>query len=392
MREAYIVDAVRTPLAKGKAGGAFDSVHPTDLLAHVLKALVERTGIDPALVDDVVTGCVSQAGEQSATPGRVAWLGAGLPEHVPATTIDRKCGSSQQAVHFAAQGIMSGAYDMAIACGVESMSRVPMGCSRIGADPYGALFKARYVDGLVSQGVSSEFVCHKWGLEREALDAFSARSHALADHARSQGWFEREIIGVPTAAGMVLQDETIRAGTTAEKLGQLKASFYTEELANKYPQLQWQTTAGNASQLSDGAAGLLVVSEAMLKQLNLTPRAKIKAVDVCGDDPFYMLTAPIASTQRILKKSGIRLEDIDLYEVNEAFASVPLAWLKELQADVQKLNVRGGSIALGHPLGASGARIMTSLLHALEDGGKKMGLQTMCEAGGMANTTMIEIV
>lgn len=392
MREAYIVDAVRTPLTKGKLGGAFDSVHPTDLLAHVLKALVERTGVDPALIDDVVAGCVTQAGEQSATPGRVALLGAGLPEHVPSTTIDRKCGSSQQAVHFAAQAVMSGAYEMTIACGVESMSRVPMGCGRIGADPYGSLFKQRYPQGLVSQGVASELVCHKWGLSRNDLDAFSAHSHALADAARSQGQFAREIIGVPTATGMVMEDETIRAGTTAEKLGQLKPSFYSDALASEYPHLQWQTTAGNSSQLSDGAAGLMIVSEKMLRQFNLKPRAKIKAFDVCGDDPFYMLTAPITSTQRILKKSGINLQDIDLYEVNEAFASVPLAWAKELQADMQKINVRGGSIALGHPLGASGARIMTSLIHALEDRGQKMGLQTMCEAGGMANTTIIEII
>lgn len=390
MEQAVIIDAIRSPIGRSKAGSAFTEVHPVDLLAQLLKGLVERNNLDPALVEDVITGCVSQSGEQSGTPGRYAWLAAGFPEHVPSTTIDRKCGSSQQAVHFAAQGIMAGSYDIVIACGIESMSRVPMGSSRGDKDPYGQLVNERYAPGLVSQGISSELVAAKYGLSREMMDEYSARSHERADKAQKSGQFDREIYPINTPNGVVSQDETIRPGTTAEKLGTLKASFENEALKERFPQINWSVTAGNASQISDGAAAMLIMSERMAKKLGLKPRARFVAFDVMGDNPLLMLTAPIASSKRAIEKSGLDKNDIDHFEVNEAFASVPLAWQKEFQVDEEKLNPRGGSIALGHPLGASGVRIMTTLLHALEDNNQRYGLQTMCEAGGMANTTIIE--
>ncbi|GAA2448750.1 thiolase family protein [Actinomadura vinacea] len=360
-----IVEAVRTP--SGRRRGALADVHPVDLLAQTLTALLARTGLDPATVDDVIIGCVSQVGEQSATPGRMAWLAAGLPPHVPATTIDRKCGSGQQAVHFAAQGVQAGAYDIAIAGGVESMSRVPMGSARMDADPFGP-----NVTGLVSQGIAAELVAEKWKLDRTALDEYSARSHHLAAAAP----FDREIIPI----GTVDRDETIRPNTTAEKLRTLKPAF----------QNPGHITAGNSSQISDGASALLLMSAAKCAELNLTPRARVHSTAVCGDDPRLMLTAPIPATHRILRRSGLPLDAIDHVEINEAFASVPLAWLAEFDIDPAKVNPRGGAIALGHPLGASGARLMTTMLHALEDNDLRYGLQVMCEAGGMANATIIE--
>ncbi|NOV27979.1 thiolase family protein [Cupriavidus necator] len=390
MQQAVIVDAIRSPMGRSKPGSAFTELHATELLAQVLKGLVERNRLDPGLVDDVITGCVTQAGEQSAGPGRVAWLAAGFPEHVPATTIDRKCGSSQQAVHFAAQGIMAGAYDIVIACGIESMSRVPMGSARIGQNPYGPSMEARYAPGLVSQGVAAELVAAKYELSREQMDTYSARSHALAAAARESGAFRREILGISTPNGVVEHDETIRAGTSVEKLGTLQASFRNDELSARFPQIGWNVTAGNASQISDGAAAMLLMSEAMAQRLGLQPRARFVAFDVCGDDPIAMLTAPIPASQRALKKSGLTLDQIDHYEINEAFACVPLAWQRALGADPARLNPRGGAIALGHPLGASGVRLMTTMLHALEDSGQRYGLQSMCEAGGMANATIIE--
>lgn len=390
MQQAVIVDAIRSPMGRSKPGSAFTELHATELLAQVLKGLVERNRLDPGLVDDVITGCVTQAGEQSAGPGRVAWLAAGFPEHVPATTIDRKCGSSQQAVHFAAQGIMAGAYDIVIACGIESMSRVPMGSARIGQNPYGPSMEARYAPGLVSQGVAAELVAAKYELSREQMDTYSARSHELAAAARESGAFRREILGISTPNGVVEHDETIRAGTSVEKLGTLQASFRNDELSARFPQIGWNVTAGNASQISDGAAAMLLMSEAMAQRLGLNPRARFVAFDVCGDDPIAMLTAPIPASQRAIKKSGLTLDQIDHYEINEAFACVPLAWQKALGADPARLNPRGGAIALGHPLGASGVRLMTTMLHALEDSGQRYGLQSMCEAGGMANATIIE--
>ena len=389
-QEAFIIDAVRTPMARGKAGGALSSLHATDVLEPVLRALIERNQLDPGTVDDVIAGCVSQAGEQSAGVGRFAWLSAGYPDHVPSTTIDRKCGSSQQAVHFAAQGIMAGAYDIVIACGVESMSRMPMGCARIGQNPFSPGVLARYAPGMIGQGVSAELVAHKWQVTRDEMDAYSAQSHQRAAAARAAGHFKNEIIPVTTPDGVVSEDETIRAATTAGSLAQLKVAFASDEMKLRYPQLDWRVTAGNASQITDGAAGLLIMSERMVVKLGLKPRARFAGFDVIGDDPLMMLTAPIPATRRVLEKSGIKKDAIDHYEVNEAFASVPLAWQKEFRVDAAHLNPVGGAIALGHPLGASGARLMTTMLNAIERSGARYGLQTMCEAGGMANATIIE--
>ena len=388
--EAYIIDAVRTPMARGKAGGALSGLHATDLLQAVLRALIERNGLDPGTVDDVIAGCVSQAGEQSAGVGRFAWLAAGYPDHVPATTIDRKCGSSQQAVHFAAQGIMAGVYDIVIACGVESMSRVPMGSARIGQNPFSPGVLARYAPGMIGQGVSAELVANKWQVTREEMDAYSAESHQRAAAARAAGHFKNEIIPLTTPDGVVSEDETIRAATTVDGLAQLKVAFASEQMKARYPQLDWRVTAGNSSQITDGAAGLLLMSERMTVKLGRKPRARFAGFDVIGDDPLLMLTAPIPATRRVLEKSGIKIEAIEHFEVNEAFAAVPLAWQKEFGVDPAHLNPIGGAIALGHPLGASGARLMTTMLHALERSGARHGLQTMCEAGGMANATLIE--
>jgi acetyl-CoA acyltransferase len=387
MTTAVIVDALRSPMGKGKPGGALSAVHPVDLLAEVLTALVERSGVDPGDVDDVLVGCVGQAGEQSATPGRQAWLAAGFPTHVPSVTIERKCGSGQQAVDFAAWGIAAGAYDIAIAGGVESMSRVPMGSARMGADPFGPRVRERFPD-LVPQGVSAELVAQKWALTRAQLDEFSVRSHRRAAAARDAGAFAAELVPV---AG-VTQDETIRAGSTVERLAGLAPSFGTDAYRRQFPQLDWKVTAGSSSQLTDGAAALLLMSEQRAAALGLRPRARILATAVVGDDPTLMLTGPIPATHKVLARSGIPLDRIDAVEVNEAFAPVPLAWLAEFPIDPAKLNPRGGAIALGHPLGASGARLMTTLIHHLEQTGGRYGLQTMCEAGGMANATIIELI
>ena len=391
-RHAVIVDAVRTPVGRGKPGGALSSVHPTDLLATVLTALIARNGIDPGTVDDVIVGCVSQSGEQSYTPGRMAWLAAGFPEHVPSTTIDRKCGSSQQAVHFAAQGIMAGAYDIVIAAGVESMSRVPMGSARGGADPFGPAMAARYAPGLIGQGVSAEIVAARWGLSREDMDRYAARSHQRAAAAVAAGDFANEIVPVQVGNHRVEADETIRAATTADSLATLRPAFTNDDTHARFPEINWSVTAGNASQISDGAAGLLIMSEEMANRLGCRPRARFVAFDVVGDDPLLMLTAPIPATRRALAKAGMDAAAIDHFEVNEAFACVPLAWQKEFGVDEARLNPCGGAVALGHPLGASGARLMTTMLGALERGGGRYGLQTMCEAGGMANATIIERV
>ncbi|SDM08374.1 acetyl-CoA C-acetyltransferase [Oryzisolibacter propanilivorax] len=390
MHIPVIVDAIRSPMARARPDGALAAVHPVDLLSQVLEHLVARNRLDPGTVDDVICGCVSQSGEQAGTPGRMAWLAAGLPAHVPSTTIDRKCGSSQQAVHFAAQAIMAGTQDIVIACGVESMSRVPMGSSRMGQNVTGPRFDAHHAPGLVGQGVSADLVAAKWGLDRAALDTYAARSHQRAHAAQSTGGFEREIVGISTPAGPVTRDETIRANTTVERLAGLKAVFESEELSARFPQIEWATTAGNASQMTDGASAMLIMNEQRALQLGLRPRARFVAFDVVGDDPLYMLTAPIPATQRVLAKAKMSLDDIDHYEINEAFASVPLAWQQALKADGERLNPRGGAIALGHPLGASGIRLMTTMLHALEDNGQRYGLQSMCEAGGMANATIIE--
>ena len=390
MPDAVIVDSVRSPMGRGKQGGALSTVHAVDLLAAVLTGLVERTGIDPGTVDDVMVGCVGQAGEHSATPGRQAWLAAGYPVHVPSVTIERKCGSGQQALEFAVQSIVAGANDIVIAAGLESMSRVPMGSARMGADPHGPGVRRRFPD-LVPQGVSAELVADKWGLSREQLDEYSARSHERAAATAAAGGFDDEIVPVTTPDGTVVStDESIRPGTTVEKLGTLKAVFGTDEMRERFPSVDWKVTAGNSSQITDGASALLVMSAERAAALGLRPRARIIASSVVGDDPVLMLTGPIPATAKALAKAGLTIDQIDAVEVNEAFASVPLAWQAEFGIDEAKLNPRGGAIALGHPLGASGARLMTTLLHHLEQTGGRYGLLTMCEAGGMANATIVE--
>jgi len=390
MSNAVIVDAIRSPMGRGKQGGSLSAVHPVDLLAQLLSAVVERNGIDPGTVDDVLVGCVGQNGEQSATPGRQAWLAAGFPVHVPSTTIERKCGSGQQAVDFAVQGVLAGAYDLVIAAGLESMSRVPMGSARQGADPFGPSVKARF-PGLVPQGVSAELVAQKWGLTREQLDAYSARSHQLASAARESGRFTAEIIGVTTPDGAkVTEDETIRPATTPAKLAGLAPAFATPQYTERFPDLDWKITAGNSSQLTDGAGAVLVMSEERAASLGLRPRARIVASAVCGDDPMLMLTGPIPATRKVLDRSGLSIGQLDAVEINEAFAPVPLAWLAEFPVDPALVNPRGGAIALGHPLGASGVRLLTTLLNQLETTGGRYGLQTMCEAGGMANALILE--
>ena len=386
MRDAVIVEAVRTPSGRGKPGGALSGVHPVDLLAGALSALVERAGIDPALIDDVLGGCVGQVGEQAINLTRNAVLGAGFPESIPATTIDRQCGSSQQAAHFAAQGVIAGAYDVVIACGVESMSRVPMGSSTLGQNPFGTKLPARYPEGLVNQGVSAELIASRWKLSREELDEYSATSHTRAAATIAAGGFDRELIPV----GDVTVDETVRAGTTAEKLAGLKPSFRNDALSARFPELGWSITPGNSSPLTDGASAVLIMSGEKAAELGLRPRARFHSFAVVGDDPLLMLTGPIPATRKVLARAGLSIDDIDAYEVNEAFAPVPLAWAQDLAADPAKLNPRGGTIALGHALGSSGTRLLTTLVNYLEDTGGRYGLQTMCEGGGMANATIIE--
>jgi acetyl-CoA acyltransferase len=394
MRNAVIVDAVRTGVGKGKPGGALSGVHPVDLLATVLQALAARNKFDPARIDDVITGCVGQAGEQALNVGRQGVLAAGWPEIVPATTIDRQCGSSQQAAHFAAQGVLAGAYDIVVACGVESMSRVPMGSATMGADAYGPSIAARYPDGLVNQGVSAELISAKWDLDRTELDEFAARSHRLAADATQAGAFKNEIVPVTVVGEDGTQeyaaDETIRATTTIDALATLQPSFATDAMRARFPDVDWRITPGNSSPLTDGASAVLIMEESVAASLGLTPRARFHTFALAGADPFLMLTAPIPATQRALAKSRLSIEQIDAYEVNEAFAPVPLAWRREIGADPERLNPRGGAIALGHALGSSGTRLLTTMLNHLEATGGRYGLQTMCEGGGLANATIIE--
>jgi len=391
LREAFILDAVRSPMGRGKEGGALSSLHPIDLLAQTIKQLVERNGLDPGTVEDVIVGCVGLGGEQSATPGRVAWLGAGFPTHVPGVTIERKCGSSQQAADFGAMAVAAGMYDLVVVGGIESMSRVPMGSQRMGKDRYGRGVNERFAPGLVPQGVSAELVAQKWGIGREELDAFSARSHERAAATAASGGFADEIVPITLYDGTVVEvDETIRPTTTPEILAGLKPAFATPEWEERFPDVAFQTTPGNSSQLTDGAAAMLIASERGASAAGLRPRARFRGSAVVGDDPIIMLSGPIPATRKVLDKTGFAIGDIDHFEVNEAFASVPLAWQKELGAPEEALNPRGGAIALGHPLGASGARIMTTMLNALEQTDGTFGLQTMCEGEGMANATIIE--
>ncbi|RSM44416.1 acetyl-CoA C-acyltransferase [Amycolatopsis balhimycina DSM 5908] len=395
MTDAVIVDAVRTPIGKGKPNGTLSGVHPVDLHAHALRSLVERTGIDPGRIDDVISGAVGQVGEQSMNTARWAALAAGLPESVPAVTVDRQCGSSQQAVHFAAQGVIAGAYDVVIASGVESMSRVPMGSQAAGRDPFGPQVAARYPDGLVPQGISAELIAAKWGLTRAQLDEFSAESHQRAAKAWAGGKFAAEVVplkapGPDGTLREVTTDETVRPGTTPEILAGLKPAFRADVWEQRFPELGWHVTAGNSSPINDGAAAVLITSSETAAALGLKPRARIHSFAVAGDDPLYMLTGVVPATRKVLARAGLEVSDIDAFEVNEAFASVVLAWQAEIGADLAKVNVNGGAIALGHPLGGSGARLLTTLLSVLEQTGGRYGLHTMCEAGGLANATIIE--
>ncbi len=395
MREAVIVDAVRTPLGRGKQNGQLHGWHPVDLAAESLKSLVDRTGIDPELIEDVIMGCVMQTGEQGVNVARNAALAAGLPESVCGTSVDRQCGSSQQSAHFAAQGVIAGAYDVVVAAGVEVMSRVPMGvtASQGPGFPFGSAIgiyaeKNLYdKGGMVSQGISAEIIAEKWGLSREELDEFSVQSHLRAAQATEEGRFENEIIpvavkdehGAPTGDTMT-RDEGIRPDSTVEKLAQLKPAFDANGVI----------TAANSSQITDGAAAMLVMERSKAEALGLRPRARFHTFALGGVDPVIMLTGPIPATTNALERSGLTMDDVDLVEINEAFAPVVLAWAKEHKADMDKVNVNGGAIAIGHPLGASGARLMATLLNELERTGGRYGLQTMCEGGGMANATIIE--
>jgi len=380
MRDAVIVEAVRTPV--GKRNGGLSGVHPVDLSAHVLEALAGRSGIDPGVVDDVVWGCVSQVGEQTFDIARSGVLAAGWPETVTGVTLDRQCGSSQQSVHFAAAGLVAGQYDVVVAGGVESMSRVPMGSSVAGADPFGPRFAARYDGARPNQGVGAEMMAERWGLSRTDVDEYSVGSHEKAAAARAEGRFTGQIAPVTTAEGVVSEDEGIRPGSSVASLAGLKTVFKPDGVI----------TAGNASQISDGAAALLMTTSEKARELGLTPIARVHTAVLAGADPVIMLTAPIPATQKALARSGLSIDDIGVFEVNEAFAPVPLAWLAELGADPKALNPNGGAIALGHPLGASGAVLMTRMVHHMRDNGIRYGLQTMCEGGGQANATILELV
>jgi acetyl-CoA acyltransferase len=393
MPNAVIIDAVRT--AGGKRNGKLSGWHPSDLAGAVLKALVERNDLDPALIEDVIMGCVMQVGNQSLNIGRNAVLAAGFPESVPATTVDRQCGSSQQSAHFAAQGVIAGAYDIVVAAGVEVMTTTPMGASITpGSLPFGPKVMERYasVGGLVPQGISAEMIADKWGLSREDLDAYGARSQEFAQRATAEGRFEREIVPVRErkldretgniieSDELVTADEGIRPGTTAETLANLKPAFKPDG----------KVTAGNSSQITDGASAALIMSEEKAAELGLTPRARFHSFALAGVDPVTMLTGPIPATEKVLERAKLSMDDIDLVEINEAFASVVLAWEKELRPDMTRVNVNGGAIALGHPLGASGTKLLATLVNELERTGGRYGLQTMCEGGGLANATIIE--
>ncbi|MDX1876025.1 acetyl-CoA C-acyltransferase [Mycolicibacterium sp. 120266] len=380
MRETVIVGAVRTPV--GKRNGGLSDQHAADLSAVVLNELLERTGVDPGVIDDVVWGCVSQVGDQSSNVGRFSVLAAGWPEHIPGTTVNRACGSSQQALDFAVHAVMSGQQDIVVAGGVEVMSRVPLGAARQTGQPYGPKVLARYEHFSFNQGISAELICQKWDLSRTRCDEYSAASHERAAAAQDAGAFIDQIVPVFTEGDVIVADEGIRRGTTVEKLAALKPAFTEDGIIH----------AGNSSQISDGAAALLVMTADHALQLGLTPLVRYRAGVVSGADPVLMLTAPIPATEKVLRKAGVGIDEVGVFEVNEAFAPVPLAWLAETGADEAKLNPLGGAIALGHPLGASGAVLMTRMIHHMRDNGIRYGLQTMCEGGGTANATLVELV
>jgi acetyl-CoA acyltransferase len=394
MRRAVIVDVVRSPFGRARPGGALEGLHPVDPYAQVLQALVQRTGVDPAIIEDVIAGCVIQVAEQSGNIGRQAVLAAGFPEAIPAVTLDRKCGSAQQAFDFAAQGVIAGAYDVVVAGGVEMMSLVPMRANRVGKDNEGPAFHRRYPEGLVRQGVSAELIAARWGIGRDAMDAFALESHQRAIAAEDRGASVRAIapveITMADGARSIARDEGPRRETSLEKLGELRPSFEDAAMTARFPEIRWSVTAGNASQVTDGASAILIAEESVAARLGLKPRAAITHFALAGDDPVMMLTAIIPATRKLLRRAGLPLDRIDSFEVNEAFASVVLAWLKETGADPARVNPWGGAIALGHPVGASGGRLLSNLLGTLEEKEGRYGLQTMCESGGMANATLIE--
>ncbi len=379
-RDAVIVEAVRTPI--GKRNGSLSSMHAADLSAVVLNELVSRTGIDPAIVDDVMWGCVTQLGDQSSNIGRFAVLAAGWPDTVPAVTVNRACGSGQQAIESAAHAVIAGAHEIVVAGGVETMSRVPLGAARQTGFPYGQTVLDRYETDELNQGIGAELIAQKWGLSRQALDEYASRSHELSATAIDSGAFDTQVVSVETPEGTFAVDEGLRRGTTPEKLAGLKTSFREDGVIH----------AGNASQISDGAAGVIVMTSARAAELGLTPIARIAAGSVVGDDPVLMLTGPIPATQKLLARTGLSIGDIGAVEINEAFAPVPLAWQAELGADLDRLNPLGGAIAVGHPLGASGAILTTRLIHHMRDKGIRYGLQAICEGGGTANATLYELV
>jgi len=393
LEDAVIIGAVRTPV--GRREGSLTGVHPVDLLAAVLSALVDRTGVDPETIDDHIAGCVSQVGEQSLNVGRNAWLAARLPERVPSTTIDRQCGSSQQAVAFAAQGIRAGAYDLVVASGLEHMTRVPMYSSTAGKQPFSAGLIEAYSGRLVHQGISAELIAGRWGISRDEQDDFAFRSHARAAEAIRSGVFDQEVVAVETPEGRFGVDECVRMEPDRQRMGSLEPAFRQESYEDLFPgQLGWTVTAANASQISDGAAALLLASPDKADELGVRPLARVAASVVVGDDPVMMLTGPIPATRKLLEETGVALAEVDIVEINEAFASVVLAWQRELDVDAawfeDHVNPSGGAIALGHPLGASGARLMTTLVHGLQRTGGRWGVQVMCEAGGTANATLLE--
>lgn len=396
MREAVVVEAIRTPI--GRRNGAYADVHAADLLSAVLRGLVERTGVDPSSVDDHIAGCVSQVGEQSLNVGRNAWLAAGLPESVPSTTVDRQCGSSQQALHFAAQGVMAGAYDLVVASGVEHMTRVPMGSSTAGGDPSPQALTVRYEGKLVPQGISAELIAARWGISREAQDDFAYRSHERAARATREGRLRDHLVEVEADGSEPLErDEGVRMEPDRERMRTLEPAFKAAAFDDMFPgRIGWTVTAANASQISDGASAMLVASRERAESLGLTPLVRVVSFAVVGDDPIFMLTGPIPATRMALGRAGLALNDLDVVEINEAFASVVLAWKRELGIDdawfEEHVNPNGGAIANGHPLGASGGKLMADLVHELGRRGGRYGLQVMCEGGGMANATIVERV